>query len=91
MAYYQFLDDVPLTWVYTQGFDSFTLKYARPWSEKTYNKLFWRGVTTGGSYRKGVGGPLGWKGGSQRIRAAFTFSNGEWCIIISNTEVTVSS
>ncbi|KAF8495321.1 hypothetical protein JB92DRAFT_3146989 [Gautieria morchelliformis] len=59
----------------TDGFDSFTLKAGRPWSEKTRNKLFWRGLATGGQHSHEAGGPLGWKGGSQRVRAAFTFAN----------------
>ncbi|KAF8576378.1 glycosyltransferase family 90 protein [Ramaria rubella] len=60
----------------TAGFDSFTLKNSRQWAEKTHNKLFWRGFSTGASHSQHSGGPLGWKGGSQRMRAAFTFANG---------------
>jgi hypothetical protein len=37
---------------YENATDATALKKYKPWSEKTVNKIFWRGTSTGDSYSK---------------------------------------
>ncbi|KAJ9107286.1 hypothetical protein QFC21_000733 [Naganishia friedmannii] len=60
---------------YENATDLAAIKKFKPWSEKTINKLFWRGTSTGDSYSKRKGDPTyNWRS-QHRTRLALMAQN----------------